>query len=234
MADVLDRVGAVRGGARDRRRRRRVPDGPGPVGDPRRPRPRRRRRCAASCTRPARTGSPGSRRRWRRPRPVPADTCAVTAPDGRGGRAGVRRRSGRRSIAEVAAAARRIEPDEVLQITRGWDGRPVWIARGNGSAGLQHLLRPERILAFLDKGVAPADIPGLALRAVAQGPPIGRPPSRRTWRRTRRCGGRARSPAFVYAVGHRQRPADQHRRSEGAERVRRHRLSVQRRSVEPL
>jgi WXG100 family type VII secretion target len=107
------------------------------------------------------------------PRPEPANTCAVRSPDGSAG-AAVSEAQRQALIAEVVAADDRIKPVEVLQITRGWDGRPVWISRGDRSAGLQHLLRPERLLAFLDKGVAPADIPGLALRAVAEGPPIGR------------------------------------------------------------
>src|SRR6185312_5358624 len=84
------------------------------------------------------------------PRPVPAETCTVTAPDGRAG-AAVPEGQRQALIAEVAARSDRIKPAEVLQITRGWDGRPVWIARGNGKGGLQHLLRPERVLAFLDQ-----------------------------------------------------------------------------------
>ena len=99
----------------------------------------------------------------------------------------------------MAATSRRIRPADVLQIARGWDGRPVWIARGDGSAGLQHLLRPQRIMAFLDQGVAPADVPGLALRAVAQGPPIGRskPKNEQEDARFRRQG---KEPGYVYSV----------------------------------
>jgi 6 kDa early secretory antigenic target len=132
------------------------------------------------------------------PMPVPATTCAVTAPDGPAA-APVPEAQRQALIAEVAASSDRIMPSEVLQVTRGWDGRPVWISRGNANGGLQHLLRPERILAFLDQGVAPADIPGLALRAVAQGPPIGRSRPRNPTEdeRLRRQG---KEPAFVYAV----------------------------------
>ena len=49
----------------------------------------------------------------------------------------------------------RIDPAEVVHIARPPDGRPVWISRGNGSAGLQHLLRASGTLAFLDKRVRP-------------------------------------------------------------------------------
>jgi hypothetical protein len=75
----------------------------------------------------------------------------------------------------------------------------VWIARGNGGAGLQHLLRPERILAFLDRGVAPADVPGLALRAVAQGPPIGRT-RRGDAAEDERLRRQGKEPGLVYSV----------------------------------
>jgi hypothetical protein len=102
-------------------------------------------------------------------------------------------------IAEVQATSDRITPADVLQITRGWDGRPVWIARGNARGGLQHLLRPERILAFLDQGVTPADLTGVVLRAVAEGPPIGRTRAKDLAEdvRLRRQG---REPGYVYSV----------------------------------
>ena len=132
------------------------------------------------------------------PTPAAADPCAVTSP---AGPAGVPVSEGQRQalISEVALTDSRVRPAEILQIGRGWDGRPVWIARGNANGGLQHLLRPERILAFLDQGVAPAEIPGLALRAVAQGPPIGRtrPGDRAQDERLRRQG---MEPGFVYSV----------------------------------
>jgi WXG100 family type VII secretion target len=132
------------------------------------------------------------------PQPVSAETCEVTSPAGAPG-APVPEGQRQALITEVAAIDPRVKPAEVLQITRGWNGRPVWIARGNGKAGLQHLLRPERILAFLDRGVAPADVPGLALRAVAQGPPIGRarPKDAAEDDRLRRQG---KEPGFVYSV----------------------------------
>jgi hypothetical protein len=132
------------------------------------------------------------------PTPVPANTCAVAAPFVPAG-APVPEAQRQALIAEVAARSDLIKPNEVLQIARGWDGRPIWISRGNANGGLQHLLRPERILAFLDKGVAPADIPGLALRAVAQGPPIGRsrPRNLAEDERLRRQG---KESAFVYSV----------------------------------
>jgi hypothetical protein len=129
---------------------------------------------------------------------VPADTCAVTAPDGPEGAPVTEAQRGA-LIAEVAAGSDRIRAADVLQITRGWDGRPVWVARGNARGGLQHLLRPERVLAFLDKGIAPAEIPGLALRAVAEGPPIGRT-RRKDAAADERLRREGREPAFVYSV----------------------------------
>ena len=132
------------------------------------------------------------------PSPVEAATCAVTSPDGREG-AALTEAQRQALIAQVAATGDRIDPAQVLKITRGWDGRPVWIERGNGNRGLQHLLRPARVLAFLDVGVPPADIPGVALRAVAQRPPIGRPEPRNAAKDAalRRQG---KEPALVYAV----------------------------------
>jgi hypothetical protein len=122
----------------------------------------------------------------------------VTSPEGAAG-APVPEAQREALIAEVAANSDRITPADVLQIARGWDGRPVWIARGNERGGLQHLLRPERILAFLDQGVAPADVPGLALRAVAQGPPIGRS-RRKDAAEDERLRRQGKEPGFVYSV----------------------------------
>lgn len=132
------------------------------------------------------------------PRPIPANTCAVRSPDGPLGDP-VPEAQRQALIAEVTAGGDRIRPAEVLQITRGWDGKPVWIARGNGRAGLQHLLRPERILAFLDQGVAPGDVPGLALRTVAQGPPIGRT-TRADRAEDEELLRQGKEPGYVYSV----------------------------------
>jgi hypothetical protein len=133
------------------------------------------------------------------PRPVRADTCVLTSPPATGDPVPEAQRQA--LIAEVAAGGGgRIEPAEVVHITRGYDGRPVWLGRGNARAGLQHLLRAQRTLAFLDKRVPPAEIPGLALRAVAEGPPVGRPrPKNREEDAALRRKGR--EPAFVYRVG---------------------------------
>jgi early secretory antigenic target protein ESAT-6 len=132
------------------------------------------------------------------PRPVPADTCAVTPPDEPAG-APVPEAQRAALIAEAAAVDPRATSAEVVQIARGWDGRPVWIPRGNAKSGLQHLLRAERILAFLDQGVAPADIPALALRAVAQGPPIGRS-KRKDEQEEEKSRRQGKEPGFVYSV----------------------------------
>jgi ESAT-6 family protein len=133
------------------------------------------------------------------PRPARADTCALTSPAGATGEP-VAEAQRQALIAEVVAGGGRIDPAEVVHIARGYDGRPVWLARGNGSAGLQHLLRAQRTLAFLDKGVAPADLAGLALRALAEGPPIGRPKKKNVKQDAvlRRTG---KEPAFVYRIG---------------------------------
>jgi hypothetical protein len=132
------------------------------------------------------------------PRPVRADTCALSSPATTGDPVPEAQRQA--LIAEVAASGGPIVPAEVVHITRGHDGRPVWLSRGNGRAGLHHLLRAQRTLAFLDLGVPPAEIPGLALRALAEGPPIGRPRRKRAEEDAalRRKG---KEPAFVYRVG---------------------------------
>jgi hypothetical protein len=49
----------------------------------------------------------------------------------------------------------------------------VWLERGDDRSGLSHILRAGRIGDFARRGVAYADIPGLALRAVTQGRPLG-------------------------------------------------------------
>ena len=133
------------------------------------------------------------------PRPVRADTCVLTAEAGARGDP-VPEAQRQALVAEVAAGGGRIDPAEVVHIARAYDGRPVWLSRGNGGAGLQHLLRAQRTLAFLDKRVAPTEIAGLALRALAEGPPIGRPRPRNMEEDAalRRSG---REPAFVYRVG---------------------------------
>jgi hypothetical protein len=133
------------------------------------------------------------------PKPVRANTCALAAPDGAPGEP-VSEAQRQALVAEVAAGGGRIDPAEVVHIARAHDGRPVWLARGNGNAGLQHLLRAQRTLAFLDQRVAPAEIPGLALRALAEGPPIGRP-TRKDAAEDAELRRRGREPAFVYRVG---------------------------------
>ena len=167
--------------------------------DPRRPRPRRGL--------PARRAGPGGADRLARiatamapPRPVRADTCVLVSPAGATGEP-VSEAQRQALVAEVGAAGGgRIDPAEVVHIARAYDGRPVWLSRGNGRAGLQHLLRAQRTLAFLDKRVAPAEIPGLALRALAEGPPIGRPKPRNV-EEDAALRRRGREPAFVYRVG---------------------------------
>jgi hypothetical protein len=134
------------------------------------------------------------------PRPVRADTCALGSPPGAIGEP-VSEEQRQALIAEAAAIdGRRVVPAEVVHIARAHDGRPVWLGRGDAKAGLQHLLRAERTLAFLDKRVPPAEIPGLALRALAEGPPIGRPKPRNA-EKDAALKRKRLEPAFVYRVG---------------------------------
>ena len=76
-------------------------------------------------------------------------------------------------VDEVVAAGHKISPADVLQIARAPDGRVVWLERGDGRAGLSHILRAGRIRAFTDCGVAYAEIPGLAVRALTHGIRLG-------------------------------------------------------------
>jgi uncharacterized protein YukE len=103
------------------------------------------------------------------PTPVVATTCAVGTP-------GVAvPEAGRQAlIDEAVASGVRMSPNEVLHIARAPDGRIVWIERGNASAGLAHILRAKRIGNFLDRGIAPTDIAGLAVRAATEGTHLGR------------------------------------------------------------
>ena len=134
------------------------------------------------------------------PRPVRANTCVVASPAGAAGEP-VSEAQRQALISEVAAAdGGWIDPAEVVHIARGHDGRPVWLGRGNARAGLAHLLRAQRTLAFLDKRVPPAEIPGLALRALAEGQPIGRP-RKKNVEEDAALTRKGRDPAFVYRVG---------------------------------
>ena len=107
------------------------------------------------------------------PRPITPDTCAVTSPPGPAG-AAVPEAQRAALIAEVVAAGNKISPDAVVHVARAPDGRVVWLERGDGRTGLSHLLRAERIADFVAVGVAPTDIPGLAVRAILEGVPVGR------------------------------------------------------------
>jgi filamentous hemagglutinin len=107
------------------------------------------------------------------PMPVPADTCAVTQPSGRSSPP-LPEPQRQALIADVVAAGHKITPSAVVHIARAPDGRVVWLERGDERSGLSHILRAERIADFLRRGVTPADVPGLAVRAVTAGTPVGR------------------------------------------------------------
>ena len=106
------------------------------------------------------------------PTPVPADTCMLVSPVGGAGEAvpGAQRQA---LIDEAVAGGHKISPADVVQIARAPDGRVVWLDRGDDRSGLSHILRAGRIGDFARRGVAYADIPGLPLRAVTEGRPLG-------------------------------------------------------------
>ncbi len=106
------------------------------------------------------------------PTPTPANTCMLASPAGAVGEAvpEARRQS---LVEEVAAAGHKISPADVVQIARAPDGRVVWLERGDDRAGLSHILRAGRIRGFTDCGVAYAEIPGLAIRALTHGTRLG-------------------------------------------------------------
>jgi hypothetical protein len=106
------------------------------------------------------------------PTPVPANTCMLAPPDGAAGEAVPEPRR-QALIDEVVAAGHKISPPDVVHIARAPDGRVVWLERGDDRSGLSHILRSGRIGDFARRGVAYADIPGLAVRAVTQGRWLG-------------------------------------------------------------
>ena len=117
------------------------------------------------------------------PTPTPANICTLASPPGTVGEA-VPEAQRQALVEEVVAAGHKISPADVVQIARAPDGRVVWLERGDGRAGLSHILRAGRIRDFARCGVAYAEIPGLAVRAVTHGN-LARDGARR-WRRLRR------------------------------------------------
>lgn len=101
------------------------------------------------------------------PVPVSAAGCAVEAPSG------LPEAERRRLLTVVADAGHKIDPNEVLQIVRAPDGHVVWLERGNGRTGLSHLLRAERLAQFAGRGVAPEEVPTIAVRAITEGTRLG-------------------------------------------------------------
>jgi WXG100 family type VII secretion target len=106
------------------------------------------------------------------PRPEPANTCLLVSPAGVVG-APVAEAQRQALIDEVTAAGHKISPAEVVQIARAPDGKVVWLERGDQRSGLSHILRAGRIANFVDRGIPPSDIPGIALRAVTEGRFVG-------------------------------------------------------------
>jgi hypothetical protein len=107
------------------------------------------------------------------PRPEPANTCLLVSPAGIVG-APVAEAQRQALIEEVTATGHKINPTEVVQIARAPDGQVVWLERGDERSGLSHILRADRIGDFLRQGIAPADVPGIAMKAVVEGTPVGR------------------------------------------------------------
>ena len=106
------------------------------------------------------------------PTPTPMNTCTLASPAGAVGEA-VPEAQRQALVEEVAAAGHKISPADVVQIARAPDGRVVWLERGDDRAGLSHILRAGRIRDFTDCGVAYAEIPGLAIRALTHGTRLG-------------------------------------------------------------
>jgi hypothetical protein len=107
------------------------------------------------------------------PTPVPANTCLLASPAGATG-APLPEAQRQALIAEVVAAGHKISPAEVVQIARAPDGRVVWLERGDGTSGLSHILRPDRIDDFANRGVPLTDVANVAVRAVVAGTRLGR------------------------------------------------------------
>jgi hypothetical protein len=107
------------------------------------------------------------------PTPTPVNICTLASPPGPVGEA-VPEAQRHALIEEVVAAGHKISPADVVQIVRAPDGRVVWLERGDGRAGLSHILRAGRIGDFARCGVPYSEIPGLAVRAVIRGTWLGR------------------------------------------------------------
>ena len=86
------------------------------------------------------------------PTPTPANICTLASPPGTVGEA-VPEAQRQALVEEVVAAGHKISPADVVQIVRAPDGRVVWLERGDGRAGLSHILRAGRIREFTECGV---------------------------------------------------------------------------------
>ena len=93
------------------------------------------------------------------PTPTPANICTLASPPGTVGDA-VPEAQRQALVDEVVAAGHKISPADVLQIVRAPDGRVVWLERGDGLAGLSHILRAGRIRDFTDAASRTRRSPG--------------------------------------------------------------------------
>ncbi|MBM9508524.1 WXG100-like domain-containing protein [Actinacidiphila acididurans] len=64
------------------------------------------------------------------------------------------------------------DPSKIVRIERGADGKIRFLERGNGRAGLQHIVE-RHAEDFANKGVPEGDIPDVVMRAVTEGKQVG-------------------------------------------------------------
>lgn len=79
---------------------------------------------------------------------------------------------GKALIEEVVKKGYKISPDDVLLITKGSNGKIVWLETGNEKSGFQHILA-EHGKEFNGKGISNENIPDYVLEAVYQGNVVG-------------------------------------------------------------
>ena len=70
-------------------------------------------------------------------------------------------------LSELANSGAKYNPDDVVMITKGADGKLFWLEKGNSSSGLTHILNIHK-MDFAAKGVS--DIPALIQRALSMQP----------------------------------------------------------------
>ena len=82
---------------------------------------------------------------------------------------------GKALIEEVQANGDKINPSDVIGITKTKDGKIIWLEKGhlgNNPSGLAHILDAHES-NFNDKGIKTGDIPDFILTAVSKGKIVG-------------------------------------------------------------